>query len=78
MNMMQDNFALSYDNSTGKYYQSFIDVQRESLEEGEKIGRILGLKEGEKTGQEKAYMEIAKVFGIPYEVIKERIKNKEK
>ena len=70
MNMMQDNFVLSYDNGTGKYYQSFIDVQRESLEEGE--------KRGEKTGREKAYMEIAKVFGIPYEVIKERIKNKKK
>ncbi len=74
MNMMQDNFALSYDNGTGKYYQSFIDVQRESLEEGEKRGE----KRGRTLGREEAYKEMAKIFHIPYEVILEKTKQESK
>ena len=35
---------------------------------GKECGRTLGLEEG----QEKAYIEISKAFGIPYEEIKEK------
>ncbi len=52
MDMISDNISLSYDNGTGEYYQSFIDMQVESLRRGEKRGIAIG--------EEKAYTEMMK------------------
>ncbi len=62
--MICDNISLSYDNGTGEYYQSFIDMQVESLRRGEKRGINIGT--------EKTKNEIAKNFrqlDVPVETI---------
>ena len=64
MDMISDNISLSYDNGTGEYYQSFIDMQVESLRRGEKRGINIGT--------EKTKNEIAKNFrqlDVPVETI---------
>ncbi len=64
MDMISDNISLSYDNGTGEYYQSFIDMQVESLRRGEKRGINIGT--------EKTKNEIAKNFrqlNVPIETI---------
>ena len=56
MDMISDNISLSYDNGTDEYYQSFIDMQVESLRRGEAHGE----KRRITIGEEKAYTKMMK------------------